>query len=317
LKADSSGYDVEYAGYVNSTGSGAYTWADTYSGIVILPAGTKFAKMDPQSHYEPEEVTTYHRGKRVTRPTGRMIKASVPSYNISEYYPTVNTGNSNNGVASNVVVVNTEPIPVKLPSGDPLSVTDSKMLAATQEIKNLLSDGLFETSGPYLESLDVSANQMVTKLTQIFAKLSSDPGSIQTLVKQLTNLGLQQYGVIADMASDLTAIKTDTTSSLAVERQMESLLDNISKKEPSTHVTADITGIVTYDREGALVTKPIAAMHNGSDAGESYTLTSAIVQPIAPYNIGSTWYVNYSDAIGTRMPNVVNNGNKNEFCVRE
>lgn len=151
LKADSSGYDVEYAGYVNSAGSGAYTWADTYSGIVVLPAGTKFAKMDPQSHYEPEEVTTYYRGKRVTRPTGRMIKASIPSYNVSEYYPTVNTGNTNNGAASNVVVVNSQPIPVQI---------------------------------------------------------SED-----------------------------------------------------------AHVTADITGIVTYDRDGNLTTKPIAAMHNSTGAG--------------------------------------------------
>jgi len=119
LKTDGSGYDVEPVAYVNSTGSGAYTWADIYGSIVVLPAGTEFRVIDPYSHYVAEEITIFRKGVKHTMRTGRTRKAVGPLTETQRLnlIPMVSVPIQTTSLApQQVEVVNTasQPVPVSL-----------------------------------------------------------------------------------------------------------------------------------------------------------------------------------------------------------
>lgn len=130
LKLDGSGYDVEPVGYVNSTGSGSYTWADIYGSIVVLPAGTEFRVIDPYSHYVAEEITIFRKGVKSTMRTGRTRKAVGPLTETQRLnlIPMVSTPLQTTSILpQQVEVVNTtsQPVPVSLPYPAYVTVVNS------------------------------------------------------------------------------------------------------------------------------------------------------------------------------------------------
>jgi hypothetical protein len=132
LKQDGTGYDIEFAAYTNSTGSGNFTWADIYGGLVSLHAGTTFKKIDPQAHYVLEELTIFKMGKKTRINTGRTVKivGPLPKEQRALLVPMVQISTSAGETVNPplpVTIVNADPVPVSI--AQPVGVTGTVSIA--------------------------------------------------------------------------------------------------------------------------------------------------------------------------------------------
>lgn len=102
--------------YVNSTGTGSYTWADIYTQHSPFPQGTIFTVYDPSKPSVPEVKRVLYRGKWISQRTGRFVSEpqTLTPAEVADNVPMVRLPLDNG-------------IPVKVPPGYrlPVSVQDT------------------------------------------------------------------------------------------------------------------------------------------------------------------------------------------------
>lgn len=116
-------------GYVNGASPGQY-WSDVYTNNEVIPIGTKFWPFDPSKVLEPEFSTFYHAGKKVMKPTGRVVERRKPVEiaTLADLLPRFNLASSIPLTLATGSVVNVEaasPLPVSFDGKVGVSISDA------------------------------------------------------------------------------------------------------------------------------------------------------------------------------------------------
>lgn len=162
------------------------------------------------------------------------------------------------------------------------------------------------------KAIDVNVKNSVdvVQTTEYLSKIASLVTDSAANTKQIANTA-QSTSTIATSTTDSSRTATSILNAIP---NVTTKLDAIDKTLQGT-INTSVDTIQGYNRNGELTRLPLATMHNGNLYGESFTMTSAIIQPVAPNAIESTWFLPGVDTVTTLMPTAVNNSATNNLCT--